>query len=50
MAYAGYGNERAEHRDLPAVTLDGVDISLNMNAGLLVDLDQLERTGADGVA
>lgn len=39
----------ADHRDLPAITKDGVEISLNMNAGLLVDMDQLERTGADGV-
>jgi phosphotransferase system enzyme I (PtsP) len=39
----------AEIRDLPARTLDGVDISISMNAGLLVDLPQLEATGADGV-
>lgn len=36
-------------RDLPAVSLDGVSVSLNLNAGLLVDLAQLDRTGADGV-
>jgi len=39
----------AELRDLPAESLDGVRVSLNLNAGLLVDLAQLERTGADGV-
>lgn len=36
-------------KDLPAVSLDGVAVSLNLNAGLLVDLAQLDRTGADGV-
>ena len=36
-------------RDLPAVSLDGISVSLNLNAGLLVDLAQLDRTGADGV-
>jgi len=39
----------ADHRELPAVTKDGIEISLNMNAGLLVDMDNLGRTGADGV-
>lgn len=32
-----------------AVTQDGVRIALNMNAGLLVDLPNLERTGSDGI-
>ncbi len=36
-------------RELPAVTRDGVHISLNMNAGLLVDLAHLENTGAAGI-
>jgi phosphotransferase system enzyme I (PtsP) len=36
-------------RDEPARTRDGVDISLQLNAGLLVDLPHLEETGADGV-
>ncbi len=36
-------------RDLPAVTMDGVHVSLNMNAGLLIDLDQLDASGAEGV-
>jgi len=36
-------------RDLPAVTRDGVPISLNVNAGLLVDLPHLDETGADGI-
>ena len=36
-------------RDVPAVTRDGVAISLNMNAGLLVDMAQLEPSGADGI-
>jgi phosphotransferase system enzyme I (PtsP) len=36
-------------RDEPAVTRDGVRISLNINAGLLVDLPHLNESGADGV-
>lgn len=36
-------------RDLPARTLDGVDITLMLNAGLRLDLDHLETTGAEGV-
>lgn len=33
----------------PAITKDGVEISLNVNAGLLVDMEQLKENGADGV-
>ena len=36
-------------RDEPAVTVDGVRISLNMNAGLLLDLPHLADSGADGI-
>ncbi|WP_183752261.1 phosphoenolpyruvate--protein phosphotransferase [Pseudochelatococcus contaminans] len=36
-------------RDLPAATLDGESISLNLNAGLLVDLPHVAETNADGV-
>jgi phosphotransferase system, enzyme I, PtsP len=36
-------------RELPAVTRDGTRISINMNAGLLMELDQLEASGADGI-
>ncbi|MGV6871171.1 phosphoenolpyruvate--protein phosphotransferase [Pseudochelatococcus sp. B33] len=36
-------------RELPAVTLDGERISLNVNAGLLVDLPHVSETNADGV-
>ncbi len=36
-------------RDLPAVTLDGTFVSLNINAGLLIDLPQLAATGAAGI-
>ena len=36
-------------RDEPATTLDGVTISLHMNAGLLGDLPSLENSGAEGV-
>lgn len=36
-------------RDEPAVTRDGVEIDLLINAGLAMDLPQLEETGAAGV-
>ncbi|MCM0020002.1 MAG: phosphoenolpyruvate--protein phosphotransferase [Tagaea sp.] len=42
---AGY----AALKDLPAVTRDGTPVSLNMNAGLVLDLEHLADSGADGV-
>lgn len=39
----------AAMRDLPAVTSCGETIRLMMNAGLIVDMKQLDSTGADGV-
>ncbi len=33
-------------RDRPALTLDGVEIGLHMNAGLLIDMPHLSETGA----
>jgi phosphotransferase system enzyme I (PtsP) len=36
-------------RDVPAVTKDGVEVTLQLNAGLLVDLPHLAETGASGV-
>jgi phosphotransferase system enzyme I (PtsP) len=36
-------------RGKPAVSRDGVEISLNINAGLLFDLPHLDESGADGV-
>ncbi len=46
-------NERqlafAAIRDLPAVTLDGAEVSLLINAGLLIDVPQIETTGAAGI-
>jgi phosphotransferase system, enzyme I, PtsP len=36
-------------RNDPPVTLDQVRISLNLNAGLLIDMQHLQDTGADGV-
>jgi phosphotransferase system enzyme I (PtsP) len=41
--------EFAAVRDLPAVTKDGVRINLMINAGLLLDMPNLEISGADGV-
>ncbi|HAF81661.1 MAG TPA: phosphoenolpyruvate--protein phosphotransferase [Brevundimonas sp.] len=39
----------AQLRDTPAVTLDGQRISLLTNAGLAVDLENLNETGAEGI-
>jgi phosphotransferase system enzyme I (PtsP) len=39
----------AKLRDTPAVTRDGANISLLMNAGLAVDIDILPETGAQGI-
>ncbi len=37
------------YRELPAITRDGTQMSLMLNVGLALELDQLERTGADGI-
>lgn len=39
----------ASIRDLPATSLCGTTISLNMNAGLMADLPSLPSSGAEGV-
>ena len=39
----------ARLRDLPAVTREGIQITLYMNAGLLLDLQHLHESGADGI-
>ncbi|WP_244404122.1 phosphoenolpyruvate--protein phosphotransferase [Fulvimarina pelagi] len=50
IAFRSKRKERfAEMRDRPAVTRDGVQIDLQMNAGLLVDLPQLDEAGAAGI-
>ena len=36
-------------RDLPAETLDGVKVKLNVNIGLLSETNEVEESGADGV-
>ncbi|MBV8650631.1 MAG: GAF domain-containing protein, partial [Alphaproteobacteria bacterium] len=36
-------------RDAPAVTLDGVEVALQLNAGLLIDLPHLDESGAAGI-
>ena len=36
-------------RDLPATTQDGVTIEMHMNAGLMADLPNLVKSGAEGV-
>jgi phosphotransferase system enzyme I (PtsP) len=38
-----------ELRDRPSVTRDGVEITLQMNAGLLVDMPQLSEVNAAGI-
>jgi phosphotransferase system enzyme I (PtsP) len=41
--------EFAKLRDVPAVTLDGTRITVLTNAGLAVDLENLDATGAEGI-
>lgn len=38
-----------EIRNLPAMSLDGVDVSLMINAGLIFDMRRLDHVGAAGV-
>jgi len=45
-------NQRRAHaamRTQPPVTLDDKRVSLNLNAGLMIEVGQVEETGADGV-
>jgi phosphotransferase system, enzyme I, PtsP len=47
-----YARKQAQYaalRNVPAVTKDGVAISININAGLLVDIPHLHDSGADGI-
>ncbi len=39
----------AASRNLPAVTLDGTEVTLMINAGLLIDVPQIEAQGAAGI-
>ena len=39
----------AAQREEPSVSRDGVRVSLNLNAGLLIDMQHIEETGVDGV-
>ncbi|MGE4219667.1 MAG: phosphoenolpyruvate--protein phosphotransferase [Alphaproteobacteria bacterium] len=39
----------AASRNLPAITRDGVEITLQINAGLAIDLEHLQDSGAAGV-
>jgi phosphotransferase system enzyme I (PtsP) len=48
-ARAAQQAEYAAMRDLPAVTSDGVAVSLQLNCGLQIDLPHLDATGVDGV-
>lgn len=36
-------------RDMPAITRDGIEVDLHLNAGLLVDTHHLEGLGAHGI-
>jgi phosphotransferase system enzyme I (PtsP) len=47
--YAKRQEQYARLKDKPAVTLDGVPVSLNINAGLQVDLPHLDEAGAVGI-
>ncbi len=39
----------AATRDLPPITADGRRVSLNINAGLLIEIPHLHESGADGI-
>ena len=41
--------KNAKMRNLPAKTLDGTKIGLNVNVGLMLDLDYIDSTNCDGV-
>lgn len=41
--------ELRKFRELPAETLDGVRVTLNVNIGLLSETNEVEESGADGV-
>jgi phosphotransferase system, enzyme I, PtsP len=47
--YAKKQAQFAALKDLPSVTKDGTTVSLNINAGLIVDMPHLHESGADGV-
>lgn len=47
--YARRQEQYARLRDRPAITRDGELITLNVNAGLLVDLPHLQESGASGI-
>jgi phosphotransferase system, enzyme I, PtsP len=47
--YASKQAQYAALREVKAVTQDGVEIILQMNAGLLVDIPQLHASGAQGI-
>jgi phosphotransferase system enzyme I (PtsP) len=56
LAFVEILNARAQQRaayaalrDEPAKSTDGVVVSLNLNAGLIADMQSLEETGADGI-
>ena len=41
--------EYESQKDLPSTTKDGVDVDIYINAGLLIDLPNLNATGAKGI-
>ncbi len=45
----GQQKQYEQLRNKPAVSLDGVEIDMLMNAGLLMDMPQLEQSGAVGI-
>ena len=46
---AGRQKQYDKLRQQAAVTRDGTEITINMNAGLLMDMQELEQSGAEGV-
>jgi phosphotransferase system enzyme I (PtsP) len=48
-ARSGRAAALAAYRDRPSQTKDGTPITLMLNVGLQMELDQLQRTGAEGI-
>jgi phosphotransferase system enzyme I (PtsP) len=48
-AHTARKRKYAALRDLPSASRDQARIGLHMNAGLLIDMQHLEETGADGI-
>ena len=49
LSFEQFWKRDFEEKNKPSITKDGVKIQLMMNAGLILDLPFLEKSGADGI-